>query len=717
MVNLIKIKKLNYILFCQVITVIAFSFFSLPKIYLIQNAQAANDAQPTNLNRLKGEKSPYLLQHADNPVHWYPWGDEAFKAAKNQNKPIFLSIGYSTCHWCHVMEKESFENEEVAAFLNSNFICIKVDREELPDVDQIYMEVVQAMTGSGGWPMTAILAPSKIPFFGGTYFPKDELLDVLQTLDTAWKEQPERIALIGQQVRNFLESRNKLSINSIDLDESVFRIAYKKFLALYDDHYFGFGTAPKFPPTMKLSLLSRIALRTKDSTSKEIVLNTLKAMAKGGIYDHLGGGFHRYSTDRKWLVPHFEKMLYDQAALSRAYLEGFQITKDAFFEQVARGILDYVLRNMTHSNGRFYSAEDADTEGEEGKFYVWTEAEVKQILKPNEWKAFKKFYGLSHGDNPELIEKKQTVIHMVKIPKNQLPTKAILEKLSLHRSKRSKPFKDDKTITAWNGLMIGSFAKAYQTLNDKKYLTAAQKSALFVKEKLDKNGKLLRRYREGSAEHTATLDDYAYLIAGLIDLYESDFNSEWIQWALNLQKRQDDYLWDEEEDGGYYFAEENAHSLPVRKKEFMDNARPNSNGISALNLLRLHNITLDSTYKYKAKKIFKAIGERLIKFPQAYSQTLIAFDFLNDNSKQIAIIGSPKMADPILKALKSEFLPNKILAYREPNKPTSLPILKDKVTAEGKTTVYVCEGNKCKYPTGDLEKVLKLVNEKNEFKL
>ena len=695
----------------------AFSFLFSLETYLAQDALASNKAQPAKSNRLKGEKSPYLLQHADNPVNWYPWGDDAFKAAKIQNKPIFLSIGYSTCHWCHVMEKESFENEEVAAYLNSNFICIKVDREELPDVDQIYMDVVQAMTGSGGWPMTAILDPSKIPFFGGTYFPKDELLEILQTLSSTWKKQPEKIAVIGRQVRKFLESRNEISIDSIKLDESVFRIAHKKLLGLYDDRYFGFGTAPKFPPSTKLSLLTRIALRTKDTTSKEIVSNTLTAMAKGGIYDHLGGGFHRYSTDPQWMIPHFEKMLYDQAALSRAYLEGFQITKNTFFEQVSRGILDYVLRNMTHSNGRFYSAEDADTEGEEGKFYTWTEAEVKRALKPNEWKIFNEYYALSHGNNFELIEKGQNVIHLIKKPKNQSSTKTILEKLSLYRSKRSKPFKDDKTITAWNGLMIGSFAKAYQILDDKKYLNAAQKSAIFLRENLDINENLLRRYRAGSAEHAATLDDYAYLISGLIDLYESDFNSKWIQWALNLQKRQNDLLWDKEEEGGYYFAKENAHSLPVRKKEFMDNARPNSNGISALNLLRLYNITLDSTYKDKAKRIFEAIGERLVKFPQAYGQTLIAFDFLNDNSKQIAIVGSQKTAAPILKALKSEFLPNKILAYRKPGKPTSLPILKDKITAEGKTTVYVCEDNKCKFPTDNLKKVLKLAIQNKKFKL
>ncbi len=713
MINKTKIKLR---LLLQLIAVVLFSFAFSFEIHLTQNAFASNGKQSTSRNRLKGEKSPYLLQHADNPVHWYPWGNEAFKASKDQNKPIFLSIGYSTCHWCHVMEKESFENEEIAAFLNSNFICIKVDREELPDVDQIYMDAVQAMTGSGGWPMTAVLDPGKIPFFGGTYFPKDELLEILQTLSSAWKEQPERIALIGQQVKKFLESRNKLSINSIDLDESVFRIAHKKILDSYDSLHFGFGTAPKFPPITKLALLARIARRTKNKFSQEIVVNTLKGMAKGGIYDHLGGGFHRYSTDRKWMIPHFEKMLYDQAALSRSYLEGFQVTKNPFFEQVARGILDYVLRNMTSSNGRFYSAEDADTEEKEGKFYIWTENEAKQALKLSEWETFIKTYGLSHGNNFELVEKKQNVIHLIKIPKPQSPAKAILKKLFIYRSNRSKPFKDDKTITAWNGLMIGSFAKSYQILNDKKYLAAAQKSANFLKENLDKNGKLLRRYRDGSAQHPATLDDYAYLIAGLIDLYESDFDPKWIQWALDLQKRQDDNLLDNE-DGGYYFAEENAHSLPVRKKEFMDNARPNSNGMSALNLLRLYNLTLRSEYKNKAKKIFAAVGERLIKFPQAYGQMLIAFDFLNDNSKQIAVIGSSKTATPILKALNSEFLPNKTLAYSEPNKPTSLPILKDKITAKGKTTVYVCENNKCKFPTGNFKKILELANEKKEFKL
>ncbi len=711
-----KIKKIKPILFCQVIVLIAVSFYFFYGTHLARHALASDNSQPLKLNRLKKEKSPYLLQHADNPVHWYPWGEEAFEAAKSQNKPIFLSIGYSTCHWCHVMERESFENEEVAALLNANFICIKVDREELPDVDQMYMDVIQAMTGSGGWPMTAILDPQKIPFFGGTYFPKDELLEVLQSLSDAWKLQPERIKLIGQKVKNFLESRNQLSVDSIVLNESILKNAHKKLLSLYDQLHSGFGTAPKFPPTMKLALLARIARRSGDTTSKKIIEKTLEAMARGGIYDHLGGGFHRYSTDRQWMIPHFEKMLYDQAALSKSYLEGFQITNNPFFEQVARGILDYVLKNMTGPNGEFYSAEDADTEGEEGTFYLWLKDEVKLVLNKNEFKKFKTYYSFSSGSNYEFKEKKLNVIHLTNTPNSRPYAIPILEKLFRHRAKREKPFKDDKTITAWNGLMLGSFAKAFQVLGDDKYLKAAKKSALFLKENLDKNNSLLRRFRAGSAEHSGTLDDYAYLISGVIDLYESDFDSNWIQWAIELQKRQDNLLWDKES-GGYYFAEEGAHALPVRKKEFMDNARPNSNGISALNLLRLYNATLDVEYKNKAKKIFEAIGEKLINFPQAYAQLLIAFDFFSDSSKQIAIVGPLKTADPILKALKSKFLPNKIIAYRKPNEPTSLPILKDKITTEGKTTVYVCEENRCKFPTGDLKKILELVNEKKAYKL
>ena len=706
------------LIFYTVFSVAIFSFFISRITAIPGNALAFSDSissiKLVSQNHLKNEKSPYLLQHADNPVHWFPWRDDAFQAAKKYNKPIFLSIGYSTCHWCHVMEKESFENEEVASLLNENFICIKVDREELPDVDQVYMDVVQAMTGSAGWPMTAVLDPQKIPFFGGTYFPKDELLEILQSLSISWKQQPEKIKSVGQQVKNYLESRNKLSVDSIFLNDSIFKNAHKKLLTLYDQLHPGFGTSPKFPPRMKLALLARIAQRTGDTTSKEMIKKTLEAMAQGGIYDHLGFGFHRYSTERQWMIPHFEKMLYDQAALSRSYLEGFQINMDPFFEKVARGTLDYVLRNMTGPNGEFYSAEDADTEGEEGNFYLWPQGEAKQVLTEKELKKFENFYSFSPGSNFEFIEKKLNVIHLLKKPNSTLFP--ILEKLSKYRSKREKPFKDDKTITAWNGLMLGSFAKAFQVLNEEKYLKAAQKSARFIKNNLDKKGNLLRLYRGGSAEHAGTLNDYAYLISGTIDLYESDFNSEWIQWAISLQKRQDNLLWDKES-GGYFFAQEGAHSLPVRKKEFMDNARPNSNGISALNLLRLYNATLDIEYRNKAKIIFEAVGGKLINFPQAYSQLLIAFDFFNDSSKQIAIVGPQKTAYPILVALRSKFLPNKILAYRKPNEPATLPILKNKITSEGKTTVYVCEENKCKFPTSDLKKILELASEKKAYQL
>ena len=363
-------------------------------------------------NRLIHEKSPYLLQHKDNPIHWYAWGEEALQSARDQNKPIFLSIGYSTCHWCHVLEKESFENEKVAAMLNKSFICIKVDREEHPDVDQFYMNVVQAMTGSGGWPLTVIMTPEKIPVFGGTYFPKNELIKIIGALGNAWIEQPKKIKAVGDTVRKFIEAEDRISTQLVTLDETLMKDFYKKSLISYDEENGGFGLAPKFPPTMKMRLLLRIAQRTGDKYAIKMVRSTLEAMSRGGIYDHLGGGFHRYSTDSIWLVPHFEKMLYDQAALATVYLEGYQVTQNKVFKSVARGILNYVLKDMTGPQGGFYSAEDADSEGEEGTFYIWSDAELKKVLTQEEYQKAIKIFGVTPQGNFEMTGK--NILHLNK---------------------------------------------------------------------------------------------------------------------------------------------------------------------------------------------------------------------------------------------------------------------------------------------------------------
>lgn len=671
-------------------------------------------------NRLIHEKSPYLLQHKSNPIHWYAWGEEALQASRVQNKPIFLSIGYSTCHWCHVLERESFEDEEVAAMLNENFICIKVDREEHPDVDQFYMNVVQAMTGNGGWPLTVIMTPEKIPVFGGTYFPRDQLMQIITALDSAWKDEPKKIKAVGDEVRKFIEAGDRISSQSVTLDETMMKDFYKKSLISYDEDNGGFGLAPKFPPTMKMRLLLRIAKRTGDKHAVKMVASTLAHMARGGIYDHLAGGFHRYSTDALWLVPHFEKMLYDQAALAMVYLEGYQVTENKVFETVARGVLDYVLKDMTHPQGGFYSAEDADSEGEEGTYYVWSDAELKKLLTLEEYQQAYKVFGVTPGGNFE--ETGENIIHLNKEmdwkESSSPEVNALKDKLLKIREKRERPFKDDKVLTAWNGLMISAMAKAAQVLQNKKFLNAAKRSAQFIKEKLYENEKLARRYREKEAKFTASLDDYAYLIQGLIDLYEADFDEQWLSWANALQKKQDELFWDKET-GGYYFSEKEGSLLPGRNKRFEDNARPNSNAVSALNLLKLYNFTLYQPYRDRARTIFTLSGAMMSRAHNAFAQMYIALDFYLDKSKEVVVVGpkASKEKEAIIEMLRTEFLPNKTVGYIPPHTKSSFPVFENKTTVDGRTIVYVCEKNICKFPTEDLTKVRQLVQENKKYSL
>ena len=697
-----------------------FFFLLIPILMAIMVFFFYGEAFPEkSYNRLIHEKSPYLLQHKNNPIHWYAWGEEALQASHDQNKPIFLSIGYSTCHWCHVLEKESFEDEEVAALLNENFICIKVDREEHPDVDQFYINVVEAMTGKGGWPLTVIMTPEKTPVFGGTYFPKAQLIQIIDALGSAWKDQPEKIKLVSSTVRKFIEAGDRISTQTVTLDETMMKDFYKKFVISYDEVNGGFGLAPKFPPTMKLRLLLRIAQRTGDKHAIKMMASTLKHMARGGIYDHLAGGFHRYSTDDIWLVPHFEKMLYDQAALTMVYLEGYQVTENKVFESVVRGVLDYVLKDMTGPKGGFYSAEDADSEGEEGTYYVWSDAELRNLLTLEEYQKAYKIFGITSGGNFE--ETGKNILHLNKeiswARSNSADVKALKDKLLKVREKRERPFKDDKVLTAWNGLMISALAKAAQVLQDEEYLKAAQNSAKFIKENLYEKGRLGRRFREGEAKFTASLDDYAYLIQGLVDLYESDFDEQWLSWANELQKKQDEIFWDKKT-GGYYFSEAGS-LLPGRNKRFDDNARPNSNAVSALNLLRLFNFTLHQPYREKAKTIFILAGEMMSRSHNAFAQMFIALDFYLDRSKEVVVVG-PKLSkdkDAIIQMLHDEFIPNKTLGYISPNKKSSFPVFENKTTIDGRTIVYVCENNICKFPTEDLSKALQLLRENKKYSL
>ena len=609
--------------------IIILSFLILSLLMIVVMAEITQKSAPSN--RLGKEKSPYLLQHKDNPVAWYAWGEEAFEAAKKENKPIFLSIGYSTCHWCHVMEKESFEEQDVAQVLNQNFIAIKVDREERPDVDKIYMDAVVEMTGHGGWPMSMFLTTDLKPFFGGTYWPKTQFLGVLNQIAHIWNTERQKVEGISEQMVQHLKAQVSKAVPQ-EFSEKNLILAYQEALHSFDSIYGGFGHAPKFPPSQKLGLLLRIVRRTQNPKVLEMVEVTLDHMARGGIYDHLGGGFHRYSTDQEWLTPHFEKMLYDNASLSWVYLEAYQLTHNEMYREVAREILDYVLRDMTASEGGFYSAEDADSEGEEGKFYVWSEAELKKTLTEQELAQFTKVYGVtSHGN----FEHGTTILNLQKeffweIKKDPL-IQAAHQKLFQVRKKRIHPYKDDKILTDWNGLMIASFAKGYQVLRDEKYVKAAQKAASFIEKHLYKNEKLLKRYREGEAHFEGTLDDYSYLIFGLLTLYESDFNMGWFEWAKALQNMQDRLFWDETE-GGYFFTVADNPHLIRRSKEYHDEARPNSNAVAVCNLLKLHDMTFEKNYKDKAQKILSITADFSKKHPGAFSQLLIALDYVLDSS-------------------------------------------------------------------------------------
>ncbi len=653
-------------------------------------------------NRLNLEKSPYLLQHQKNPVHWYAWGEEAFRAANDQNKPIFLSIGYSTCHWCHVMAHESFEDKEVADLLNREFISIKLDREERPDIDEIYMAAVQAMRQRGGWPLSVFLTPDLRPFFGGTYFPKQNFLAILDHLARMWKEDPGKIRESGDSLFQFLKEEKNGPSEPSAVSQDVFGRFYRSSLLSFDSKWGGFGNAPKFPHPMQMMMLLRIHRRTGEARALYMVEHSLERMARGGIYDHLGFGFARYSTDERWLVPHFEKMLYDNALLVTSYLEAYQITKKEMFKRVAQECLDYTLSVMTHPEGGFYSAEDADSEGEEGKFYVWEFEELRSLLSPEEFDLFSQVYQLSPEGNFEgknilwLSDRYGWEI------KDDLILRGASQKLFDLREKRIHPHKDDKILTAWNGLMIRAMALGYQVLGDDKYLRAAQRAAAFLKTRLWPSGQLLARYREGDARFVARLEDYAFLIQALVDLYQCDFNTDMLRWALELQQAQDKKFWDEK-NGGYFHTDGTDHHLLVRTKEGMDGALPNANGVSALNLLRLSDLNFDAGLRQRAERTFQAFSKLLMEYSHAFSQMMIALDYYTDSAKEVAVVqGADSVAEGFLKKARLEFLPNQVLAVGPEN--SDFPeLLKGKTLLQGKSAFYICQERSCEAPTPDSE--------------
>ncbi|MFK5923333.1 MAG: thioredoxin domain-containing protein [Verrucomicrobiota bacterium] len=674
-------------------------------------------------NRLIFSQSPYLLQHARNPVNWYPWGEEAFAAAKKQNKPIFLSIGYTTCHWCHVMEHESFEDQEAADKLNAGFICIKVDREERPDIDEVYMTVTQGMTGSGGWPMTIVMTPEKKPFFAGTYFPKENkgnragLMTILDQLTTAWKDRREDIDKSANQIASQLLTMTGGAPGE-DLPPTILDTAFEQFEGRYDATNGGFSSAPKFPMSPNLMFLMRYAKHSHNPAAIDMVSKTLIEMRKGGVFDQVGLGFHRYSTDPVWLTPHFEKMLYDQALLTMAYLEGYQSTGNEAFAQTARDILTYVLRDMTSPEGGFYSAEDADSEGEEGTFYVWTLEEVKKILGEEDGTLFANTFNIKDSGNfQDEATGRSTgtnIPHLTAaIPTDQADKiEKLRQKLFTAREKRIHPQKDDKILTDWNGLMIAALARAGQVLNDPSYTAAAKKAADYVLSTLsDKNGRLLKRSRLGKAGLTAHLEDYAFVVWGLLDLYEASFDTRYLSEAIRLNDLMVKHFKDDKS-GGFFMTADDAEQLLVRSKKLYGGAIPSGNAVAVLNLTRLHRMTANDQYETEAHATIKAFSGEIGKAPSAFPVALIALDFLFGPSNEIVITGQLDRKDTqtMLAAVRKPFLPNKVLIFRPEKNPDPIaklaPYTKTQASLGSKATAYVCTNFACQLPTIDIKKML-----------
>lgn len=676
----------------------------------------------SNPNKLVNEQSPYLLQHAYNPVNWYPWSDEAFEKARIENKPIFLSIGYSTCHWCHVMEKESFEDLEVARLMNESFISIKVDREERPDIDGVYMNVCQMLTRSGGWPMTIIMTPDKKPFFAGTYFPKNTrygrtgMIELLPKLAELWKSKFEDILKSAEEISAALNKSSNFSGDEV-LSPEILNLAFNDLSNRFDSINGGFGNAPKFPTPHILTFLLRYWKKDNNDNALLMVEKTLQKMRLGGIYDHVGYGFHRYSTDAIWLVPHFEKMLYDQALLTVAYIEAYQATKNDFYKQTAKEILEYVKRNMMSSEGAFYSAEDADSEGEEGKFYLWTVDEVRNILKQDAELFIDYFNVAVDGNWADPMHGGKTATNILHVSKfkteicrkyqlslNELEVKLNSAQIQLleYRGKRIHPFKDDKVLTDWNSLMISAYAKAAQAFDKKEYTKIAESAVKFITQKMIlPSGRILHRYRNGSADIPGNLDDYAFFIAALIDLYETTFDVHYLDQALYFQKDQIKYFWDDIS-GGFYFTASDSEELLIRQKEIYDGAIPSGNSIALLNVVRLFCLSGKLEFEEMSAGMIKTFSRTVTSSPSAYAQFLSGLDFYFGPSKEILFTGNnEEEIASYLKLLHEQFIPNKVILCKNNRNDKALAKAAEftkSYTPDEMTCVYVCEKFECKLP-------------------
>jgi uncharacterized protein YyaL (SSP411 family) len=681
-------------------------------------------------NQLINEKSPYLLQHAHNPVDWHAWSDETFELAASQNKPVFLSIGYATCHWCHVMEKESFEDAETARHLNNTFICIKVDREERPDIDSVYMAACQMLIGSGGWPLNLFLTPDKKPFFAATYIPKNNrfgkagLIELCQQVNKLWASQIDKVHASAAAIAASLQRAFHFS-EANEPGESLLDHAYNLIWHGFDSRFGGFEKAPKFPTPHRLLFLLRCHHRTGDSRALKMVEKTLTAMRLGGIWDHVGFGFHRYSTDPQWLLPHFEKMLYDQALIAQAYLETYQITKNPFYAQTAEEIFTYVLRDMTSSQGAFFSAEDADSEGEEGKFYVWTVAEFQNVLHGEQAEQWKKIFNLHpEGNFSEEASAQKTGANILHLNKhlNQWAAelnldadaifnqwKDVREKLFQVREKRIHPLKDDKILMDWNGLMIAALALGARILDKPEYARAAEKSVQFILKKMQKNdGRIFHRFRDGELAIDAQAADYAFFINGLLNLYQATFNLTYAEEAAALQKRMLKDFWDPD-NGGFYATANTSEALPVRPKELYDGAIPSANSVALLNLLWLSRLTGNPEWDIKAHEQVRAFAGTVKSQPTAFTYFLLGIDFALRPGREVVIAGDPDKIDArqMLAALNLNFTPNQVALVKSDQNAARLAKFAGYTDGlqlvQGKATAHVCKGFACKEATTDIQ--------------
>ncbi len=684
-------------------------------------------------NRLIYEKSPYLLQHAHNPVDWRPWGPEALEEARRQDKPIFLSVGYSTCHWCHVMERESFQDPSIAALLNRHFVPIKVDREERPDVDRVYMSFVQATTGSGGWPLSVFLTPELEPFFGGTYFPPDNrygrpgLRYVLERIAEAWQADRRRVRSSGAAVVAELRRHWEAQQSRLEATETVLDSGFNAFRRIFDPTHGGFGEAPKFPRPAVLSFLLRYWERTANSEALQMALATLRAMARGGLRDQLGGGFHRYSVDDRWRVPHFEKMLYDQAQLVVSYLEAWQAAGEEIFAEVARDTLEYLLRDMQHAEGGFCAAEDADSavdpaqpeQKEEGAYYVWTAAQVRSLLAEPVASWFCAHYGVGDREAYVLAEVRTLEETAAEAGRPVEEVRAALaegrRRLLEARSRRPRPLRDDKILTAWNGLAISAFARAFQVFGEIRYLEAARRAAEFLESRMIAAGRLLRRYRDGEAAIPGFLEDYAFYVQGLLDLYEAEFDPHRLELALRLTEQQL-ALFEDRQGGGFFSAAD--AELPLRPRDDYDGAEPSGNSVSVMNLLRLAAMTGRADFHQAAERTLGAFGRQMVRAPESLPLMLAALAYYRSGLRQIVIAGrrDAPQTQALLRVVHQRFLPGKVLLVLDQDSSRKLAVSVAHLMTEAPPAgarAYVCEDFTCRFPVSEPEELAQLLERRS----